>query len=128
MVQVKSSILQPTFSRHRFCVLQSILVRIKSADRPLAINYISGCRTIRTILYLGTVPPLLKDDKDTHTTKTRCRPNGTKLLARHLANMRFQWSVTDDDRRRQTQKSISSLAPTLYVGGPVINEVRDFRN
>ena len=30
-------------------------------------------------------------------------------------------SVTDNDRRRQTPATVTSLAPTLCVGGPVIN-------
>jgi len=42
--------------------------------------------------------------------ETRCRHNGTKLY----------WPAIECYRRQQTPESITSLAPALGVGGPVI--------
>jgi len=44
------------------------------------------------------------------TVSTRCRPN----------RMKMYWPTVECYRRRQTPESITSLAPTLCVGEPVI--------
>ena len=58
--------------------------------------------------------------------ETRCRPNGTyhywpAACCPLVSYVAPPWSVTDDDRR-QTPATVTSLAPTLYVGRPLINK------
>ena len=55
---------------------------------------------------------------------TRRNTNGPPRAAPLVSYVAYA-TVTDDRRRRQTPATVTSLPPTLCLGGPVINAVND---